>query len=78
LENLINLTAKKGTYQGKLLSADNQFQSRIQKKSKNLGKKKKKKSHQYPGKKKSVKQIKQSKKCKSEKFFYLVSLSSSV
>jgi len=43
LENLINLTAKKGTYQGKLLSADNQFQSRIQKRSKNLGKKKKKK-----------------------------------
>jgi hypothetical protein len=44
LENLINLTAKKGTYQGKLLSADNQFQSRIQKRSKNLGKKKKKKN----------------------------------
>jgi hypothetical protein len=71
------LTAKKGTYQGKLLSTNNQFQSSKKKGAKILGKKKKK-GRQYPGKKKSMKQSKEKNARVKLKFFYLVSLSSSV
>jgi hypothetical protein len=58
------LTAKKGTYQGKLLSTNNQFQSSKKKGAKILGKKKKKRPS--VSWKEEIDEAKQRKKCKSE------------